>query len=231
MLRIMLVSSYVAFLSCIYFQAHSKFWQTGENSTFKENTFYLKENIPRQFNGWIGKEVPLGQTKEKTKGVIEHLQMDDYLQILYKKGEKSFLFYIAYWKPYKMPVSLVHVHKPDTCWPNKGWTLTQKRSHAFLPGGPYSFLPAQYRIFQKDGKMQFVYYWHIVGNTPYQNAFHNSSQFTSIHAACKFGFYQRQKQYFVRLSSNFPFETFWDSSSLDEFRKALLPYLSSTKDT
>jgi hypothetical protein len=61
-------------------------------------------------------DVPLAQTEELVNTVEGRLRFDDVISRLYTSGSNQVGVYIAYWEPGKVPVRMVGVHTPDTCW-------------------------------------------------------------------------------------------------------------------
>ena len=116
--------------------------------------------------------------------------------------------YVAHWSPGQAPVSLVASHTPDACWPGSGWeALPNAEPHAALPLDQRILPVAEHRLFQNNGQPPLhVWFWHV-----YDGRVINYRDPYSVPAllelALRYGFRREGGQYFVRLSSNAPWET------------------------
>lgn len=156
-------------------------------------------------------ELPLGQTEEVVNAVESRLRFDDVLSRVYTNGNTQVGLYIAYWEPGKMPVRLVGVHTPDTCWIQNGWTCTERESNVAKQVAGQPLKPGEFGIYETEYHRQHVLFWHIVGSrihTYEQQGMHAlNAAFQDIR---QYGLNQRQEQYFIRISSNRPFAEIWD---------------------
>lgn len=170
----------------------------------------LEELVAKHVPGWTVEDLPLGQTEEVVNAVESQLRFDDVISRIYRSGETQVGVYIAYWKPGKMPVRLVGVHTPDTCWVQNGWTCTTRRSNVEKQVRGADLKPAEYGIYEIDQHLQHVLFWHIVGSrihTYEQMGMHSLT--AAWQDIFRYGLNQRQEQFFIRVSSNRPFEEFW----------------------
>lgn len=132
--------------------------------------------------------------------------------------------YVAHWAAGAAPVSLVASHTPDACWPGAGW-VSQTNAHrqvALTVGGRR--LPvAEHRVFQFNGQPQHVWFWHV-----YNDRVINYRDPYSIPAlleiALRYGFRREGPQYFVRISSNVP----WEKLATQPFMLELFSNLAPT---
>lgn len=127
--------------------------------------------------------------------------------------------YVAYWPAGQTSVSSVASHTPDACWPGAGWSSatmadTERRQALQVPGLELS--PAEYRLFRTDrGNRQHVWFWHIFDGRviDYRDPY---SLRALLQIALEYGFRRQGSQYFVRLSSNRPWEELADDPLLRE---------------
>ncbi len=170
----------------------------------------LEELIARDIRGWTVEDLPLGQTEEVINQVEGRLRFDDVISRVYRSGDVQVGVYIAYWEPGKMPVRLVGVHTPDTCWIQNGWSCTERESNLQKEVVGQNLKPAEYGIYEIESAVQHVLFWHIVGDrihTYEQQGMHSLT--AAWEDIFRYGLNQRQEQYFIRVSSNRPFEEIW----------------------
>ena len=178
----------------------------------------LEELISAHLPGWQMQTLELGQTEEVRNAVLGTLRFDDHISRLYNKGDLQVGVYIAYWEPGTMPVRKVGVHTPDTCWVQNGWVCAERESQVEKTVGDIAMKPAEYGVFDFDGgNRQHVLFWHIVGDrlhTYEQQGLHSmTAAFTDTF---QYGLNQRQEQFFIRISSNRPFEDIWNDSGFQQ---------------
>ncbi len=115
--------------------------------------------------------------------------------------------YVAHWNSGQAPVSLVASHTPDACWPGAGWILQSgpdPRPVLALDG--LILPPAEHRVFLgQSGIPQNVWFWHVYDGRviSYRDPY---SVPALLALAWHYGFRREGEQYFVRLSSNQPWE-------------------------
>lgn len=165
----------------------------------------LASLVPPEIAGW---QVSTVNDLEKFSGI---LQTTDLLERTYVRtdrpdGPVSVNVYIAYWPPGRTSVSRVASHTPDACWPGSGWIAqTDRTRHAeapLLPGVTVS--PAEYRFFSTArGQTQHVWFWHVFDGRviTYRDPY---SIPALLQIGLQYGFRRQGSQYFVRLSSNRP---------------------------
>ncbi len=112
--------------------------------------------------------------------------------------------YVAYWGPGQAPVSLVDSHTPDACWPGGGWERSRFPEVARgLNAGGRPLPEAQSRLFERDGRRQYVWFWHLYGGRPL--AYEDPYSFRRLLGlAVRYGFQHNKDQLFVRVSSDRP---------------------------
>lgn len=177
----------------------------------------LEELISEQIPGWTAEEIPLGQTEEVRNAVLGTLRFDDHLSRLYRRGYSQVGVYIAYWKPGTMPVRKVGVHTPDTCWVQNGWTCSARESYVQKTVAHRQMKPAEYGVFDLDASRQYVLFWHLVGDRVHtydQQGMHSLT--AAFQDTVQYGLNQRQEQFFIRVSSNRPFEEIWDDPGFQQ---------------
>ena len=171
----------------------------------------LEDLISRDLPGWSSVDLPLAETEEARNTVERRLNFDDYVSRIYRSGELEVGVYIAYWEPGTTAVRMVGVHTPDTCWVQNGWTCTDRESGVLKDVGNGYLKPGEFGIYQIRDHVQHVLFWHLVGKQVYgyeQQDIHNV--FAPLQDMMQFGLNQRQEQYFIRVSSNRPFEEIWN---------------------
>lgn len=132
-----------------------------------------------------------------------HLVQRTYLR---RRGEQlqQLTVYVAHWAPGQAPVSMVASHTPDACWPGSGWVSEKiPTPQLALDLAGRALPPAEYRFFTRGPAQQHVWFWHI-----YDGRVINYRDPYSVPAlleiALRYGFRREGSQYFVRLSSNLP---------------------------
>jgi hypothetical protein len=113
--------------------------------------------------------------------------------------------YVAYWPPGQASVSRVASHTPDACWPGAGW-VAQPTALGRTQAIGAEFSPAEYRLFSNEGRyIQHVWFWHIFDGRviSYRDPY---SLPALIRIALQYGFRRQGSQYFIRVSSNRPWE-------------------------
>lgn len=177
----------------------------------------LEELVSKSLPGWSVEKLALGQTEEVVNAVESQLRFDDVISRIYRNGDTQVGVYIAYWKPGKMPVRLVGVHTPDTCWIQNGWTCTKRESNIERAIVGENLKPAEYGIYETEHHLQHVLFWHLVGSrvhTYEQQGMHSLT--AAWEDIFRYGLNQRQEQFFIRISSNRPFDEFWNDRGFRE---------------
>ena len=186
---------------------------------------HLAAAIPIDPSGWTSHEVPLGATEEVRGAVAETLRYADVLLREYRSARGTLTVYIAYWAPGQMPTQLVASHTPDRCWTEVGWVCEQLRhkTRLTLPAGVT--LPGEWRLFADPGGQRLqVLYWHLAGGQVYD-------QGERLATSPSLGRWLRDalgqvlqappEQYFIRLSSDRPFEELQDDAGWRQLTQAL----------
>lgn len=180
--------------------------------------------LPTDAPGWIAL-APRDDFARFT-GILqtEHLVERTYVRQDRNRAPIQLNVYIAHWAAGAAPVSLVASHTPDACWPGTGWIAepTPDRQVA-LPVGDATLPVAEHRVFAQGGQPQHVWFWHI-----YDGRVINYRDPYSIPAlieiALRYGFRREGSQYFVRVSSNAP----WDALANDPLVRELFANLAPT---
>lgn len=189
----------------------------------------LSEEIPTKLEGWVGRDEPLGPNEFMQSAVEKTLNYDDYVNRVYERSGRSVGIYVAYWTAGRMPVQKVASHTPDRCWTENGWVCDDARYPEIVAVGSVTLKPAYWRIFYPPGATgesakQYVLYWHLVGDEIYDygsgfNQRANPLQWwrDTLHYAIK----GSAEQYFIRLTSNVPFDQIQDDPGYQELLAAL----------
>lgn len=187
----------------------------------------LATRLPKTTQGWESAEEPLGPTEFLQTAVEKTLNYDDMVNRVYRKGDRRFGLYVAYWSPGRMPVQKVASHTPDRCWSENGWTCEALRIERELKAGDQRLLPARWRLFRppaNSGAKQYVLYWHLVGGELYDYGKGFNQRLSpvqwwreTLHYAVK----GSSDQYFVRLMSAQPLEELQTDAGFQEILRAL----------
>jgi exosortase len=163
--------------------------------------------LPAESSGW---KVETTSGLRQFAGVLRTTQLAErsYRKIGADGQPVEVVLYVAHWKPGQAPVSLVASHTPDACWPGSGWVtqlVADPQVVLHLDGRP---LPrAEHRIFRhpEAPAAQQVWYWHVYDGRVinYRDPY---SVPALVELALHYGFKREGEQYFVRLSSNRPWE-------------------------
>jgi hypothetical protein len=175
--------------------------------------------VPNHLAGWEVEDLPIAESPEMQNRVEDILRYDDSLFRVYRKGSTIVMVYVAYWSPGKYAYNRVVTHTPDTCWVVNGWERLDREYSVEKRIGDLQLKPLEFGIFEKDGNVQEVIFWHLVGGKPYtheqfgwdrnvMDKIRRNMLFLKDWSA--FGFDQQEEQFFIRISSNVSFEKLWD---------------------
>lgn len=186
---------------------------------------HLASELPETLVGIKSRDLELGKTENVRTAVERTLQYDDVLYREYRVGEATVTLYAAYWGPARMPTQLVASHTPDRCWVENGWACEQSRHHVASGITRDSFLPAEWRLFTAPGGPKlYVIFWHLVGDQVYDYG-ERLNRMPSVwrwwRDAVKQVFRAPPEQYFIRVTSDIPFEKLQANSGWDELLSAL----------
>jgi len=184
----------------------------------------LLELLPSRATGW---QVNANPKLYQFSGV---LQTENLAERTYRKRTEDgrdlqITIYLAYWEPGSTSVSQVAMHTPDACWPGAGWTLVEdgtRPREALRLGGDQSLPTAEARHFKNGNYPQYVWFWHLYGGRPiaYEDP---RSPVRLLKQAWQHGFSRNGSQCFIRVSSNYPWETLKDEPLLNEVFENLRP--------
>ncbi len=172
----------------------------------------LSEAIPSTLPGWVGKDEPLGPNEVVKTAVERVLNYDDYVFRVFRRGDITLGVYVAYWAAGRMPVQKVASHTPDRCWSENGWTCLDMRFAEPVAAGDLLLKPAQWRIFQPsstNGGKEYVLFWHMVGDKLYEYGDRFNERPDLVlwwRDTLAFALSGSDAQYFVRITSNGPFD-------------------------
>ena len=224
MKKLLLICATIALVGGLSLRAYFAFVPPPE-STLKDQ---LSKIIPNELSGWKIKDQDMAESPESSARISDFLNFDDALFRIFNKGDTIVGLYIAYWTPGKASYRWAGAHTPDTCWVLNGWTRLERKYTIPLSCNGYEFKPVEFGVYEKDGNTQNVYFWHLVGGSPFgysQEGAHNI--FGALLDIKKYGLNLRQEQFFIRLSSN---KTIQQLESMPEFNKitAALNHLGLT---
>lgn len=186
----------------------------------------LVERLPRFLPGWIAKDEPLGPTEVTRTAVEKVLNYDDYVFRVFEKDGKQIGVYVAYWAAGRMPLQKVASHTPDRCWTENGWRCEDMRFSETVAVGDTRLMPAQWRRYTppNGAAQQYVVFWHLVGDRLYDygTRFNARPDFVKWwRDTLEYAFSGSKAQYFIRVTSNRPFDEFVREPAWAELVEAL----------
>lgn len=195
---------------------------------------FLKGKVPMVLIGWQAREEPLGVTEVVKGQVAAILNYDDYVFRVFTKGTTHIGVYVAYWKRDRMPVSRVASHTPDRCWTTNGWTCESMTFNEVWTIGEDRLQPTQRRVFLSPASTrENVAFWHLVNG----RAFDFGERFTMfthpgkwLRDTVSYAALGSEEQYFVRLTSDRPFEEFKGDPGWEALLQALAELGLETKE-
>lgn len=192
------------------------------NTPVRTFTDRLKDRLPPPPPGWTLTENTIADTPEMQKAVGELLNFDDAVFVDYTKGGRRLSVYMAYWTPGKMSQRLVAGHTPDVCWVGNGWTKVSAETVTNFGDAKRLLPPAESRCFQAQGRLEYVWFWHVVGaGVQSYGTGDKPPWYAMIADLLSKGLNQRQEQFFIRLSSETPLAEFDADSPLTAVLDAL----------
>ncbi|MGC6456059.1 MAG: exosortase-associated EpsI family protein [Coraliomargaritaceae bacterium] len=163
----------------------------------------LSEIFPAKLEGWTIQEQDMATSPESSNRISEFLNFDDALFRTYEKSGIFIGLYVAYWKPGTASYRWAGAHTPDTCWIVNGWTCSERQYAVPFTHKNTEFQPAEFGVYEKDGSVQSVYFWHLVGGEVMTYDQKGTPEiFGALVDIQKHGLNLRQEQFFIRLSSN-----------------------------
>jgi hypothetical protein len=184
--------------------------ETGDRATVAKPV-KLALALPAKLPGWQGRDEPLGPSEFLQGSVAQSLNFDDYVFRVFEVGNRRIGVYVAYWSPGRMPINKVASHTPDRCWTENGWQCVQARFQTRLASASGLALRAgQEREFlSPQGSREHVIYWHLVGNKLYDYGERLNARPSVVkwwRDTVRYAFSGGEAQYFIRLTSDRPFE-------------------------
>ena len=167
--------------------------------------------FPTTIGGVVtARDLELGETETARTEVEKTLRYDDLLFREYRLRRGTVTVYIAYWGPGRMPTQLVASHTPDRCWVSAGWTCEEMKHEIALAAAQGAKVPGEWRRFSApNGTRLQVQFWHLVGGEPYDYG-DRSNRVPSVwrwwRDAARQAFRAPPEQYFIRVTSDVPFE-------------------------
>lgn len=186
----------------------------------------LVERVPRTLAGWSARDEPLGPNEVTRTAVEKVLNYDDYVFRLFEKDGKQIGVYVAYWAAGRMPLQKVASHTPDRCWTENGWRCEDMRFAEPVGAGDMRLMSAQWRRFTppSGAAQQYVVYWHLVGDRLYDYGTRFNARPDLVkwwRDTLEYAFSGSEAQYFIRITSNRPFDEFARESAWAELVEAL----------
>ncbi|MDQ5977396.1 MAG: hypothetical protein QG602_368 [Verrucomicrobiota bacterium] len=220
LLRIFWTETVLAVALGLFFFGHSR---EGSDSATEHPA--LVELLPVATEDWTARD---SDDLYQFTGILQttHLVERTYMKPHADGQPTQVTVYIAYWPPGQTSVSRVASHTPDACWPGAGWNsqTTGADRRQVLSASGIELTPAEYRLFRTDrGHAQHVWFWHVFDGRAidYRDPY---SIPALLQIAWQYGFKRQGSQYFVRLSSNRP----WDELAGDPLMREILTGLDRT---
>ena len=182
----------------------------------------LSEIVPDTLSGWQIKDLDISDSPESSNRISKFLNFDDSISRVFKKDDIYVGLYIAYWTPGKTSYRWAGAHTPDTCWVLNGWTREGRKHAVPIEIPSLTLKPAEFGVYSKDGNVQNVHFWHLVGGVPYgydQEGVPNI--FGALIDIKHHGLNLRQEQFFIRLSSNRPLSELKATPGFDQILNSL----------
>lgn len=190
-------------------------------------TTRLADILPLHLPGGSSRDEPIATTEEMKRAVGELLNYDDAVFRVYQMPGWRISVYAAWWSAGKMSPRLVAAHTPDVCWPGNGWERDREAEGRLGPLGralaSAGLAPGECRVFTMRGTPEHVVFWHKVGDDMLSYGTGYAPPWWAVFDEIRRnGLNLRQEQLFVRVSSDKPLETIWDSAEMEPLRNALL---------
>lgn len=188
-------------------------------------TDWLDSRVPGNLVGWSGKDVSLGASEFMKGQVEEILNFDDCSYRIYSRGSARLGVYVAYWKQDRMPVSRVASHTPDRCWTDNGWSCEAMRFDERWTVSGEKLQPGQWRIFKSPrGDTEYVVFWHLIGDKTFDfgdRFTHFTDPTKWVRDTIAYATLGSAEQYFIRLTSDRPFDELNNDPGFQEILRAL----------
>jgi len=124
------------------------YWKTP--SIAVEKSISLKQALAN-IHGWENSGFsPLDQK------IVDALELDDYANQSYTKGQDIVSLYIGYYLTTK---KVGAAHDPLVCFPGQGWMLTDKKSGEFILQETDNSLSYSSMIAQRGQQKELIIYW------------------------------------------------------------------------
>lgn len=171
---------------------------------------HLAAHVPSVLPGWTVRDVPLGPNEFLEEQVGRILNFDEFVYREFSRPGQTFGIYVAYWGAGKMPTRLVASHTPDRCWTENGWTCLEMRFRETHHVNGIELQPAEWRLFKSPtGEPTYVWFWHLIEG----RAYNYGERFNAVphplqwwRDAVQQAMFGSREQYFIRVTSNVPFE-------------------------
>lgn len=181
----------------------------------------LQALLPQSSAGWLVQTTDLFAFRGTLQ--TDHLAQRSYYRPEPGRLPTEIVIYVAYWKAGQAPVSHVASHTPDACWPGAGWLMVPNpKSQITLHTGNRDLPEAEHRVFESRGQSHHVWFWHIYDGRPipFRDPY---SAVELLRLSWKYGFRRGGDQFFVRISSNRPWEEIENAPPLREFLVRMQP--------
>ena len=174
--------------------------------------------------GWMVETLPLGETELVRQKVLETLNFDQATFLRFRRGEREFSVYLAYWAPGKATARDVRLHTPDTCWVQSGWEEMARNEACYVPVEAGKSEAGQYRRYSQHGFIQHVVFWHFMNGRLVPHWRYGQPTPRQVMEAL----WGKTKevlgeQYFLRISSAEPLDWLWQDPAGVALLRILAP--------
>lgn len=112
--------------------------------------------------GWVHKG-PV----ELDSGIIQSLELDDFINAAYKRGSQQVSLYVGY---YLTSQKVGAAHDPLVCFPGQGWSISDQETVTIsIPGHPP--LKTAMMVTELGRRKELVIYWFQAYDTPSSSTF------------------------------------------------------------
>ena len=173
--------------------------------------------------GWQVTKRSVAETREMRQAVSELLNYEEGFLIDFTSGDRRISLYAAYWPPGRMSHRVIAGHTPDVCWVEAGWGNQLRELKTVQVALENSaVLPMEHRIFHIRDQVEHVVFVHLVGGSPMNYGTGWKPPWYALFSdIVRKGLRQREEQFFVRISSNRPFEEFQEALPVKIFLRRL----------
>lgn len=118
--------------------------------------------MPTHFSGWISQETSGLVSPEQAGKLAKSLYSEMVARIYYHEASPASVMVLAAYGDTQS--DLLQLHRPETCYPAVGFTLTLSEPTS-VPLGGGAVLPARRVVAVTEGRTENIIYWTRIGET------------------------------------------------------------------